>query len=141
MMKRLVALIVGVFFLLALAAAFAAQRQPMAMKKMSSMGEKARCTKTCTTLMDYYNKTSPKMKAREGNKQCWDTCWSRNGKGMKPNAAGLKSFWMGKMPMNLRANQCAQACWRKHHDNSNTVQVAGWRSMPRASACAPGMMQ
>jgi hypothetical protein len=46
-------------------------------------------------------------------------------------------MWMSRMGNNMRANQCAQACWRKFHDESNTVEVGGWRSAPRTVVCTP----
>jgi len=142
MVRRSIGLVLAVVFILALAAALWAARekgrggmkQTMGMKQAGA--EKDRCTRTCSTLMNFYNTNYPKMKAREGNKQCWDTCWSRFGKGKMAGVSEKKAFWMEKRAMNMRANQCAQACWRMHQGNSKTVEVGGWRSMPRSIVCA-----
>ena len=130
MSKRLLSLIVGVVFALMIAGTLYAE---YGTKEMSEVD---RCTKTCSVLVDHYNKMFPAMKAHEGDKQCWQTCWSRMGKTESGSAAQMKSLWMGKMTENMRVNQCSQACWRKYNDNSNTVEVGGWRSMPRTIVCA-----
>jgi hypothetical protein len=99
--------------------------------KPAGQSEYSRCTKTCTTLMDYYRGQYAKMKAHDGDKTCWDNCWARYGKTKSPTVAEQKALWAQHMPKELRANQCAQACWRVHHDGKRTVTVAGWRSEPR----------
>jgi hypothetical protein len=86
--------------------------------------------------MDHFGDKFGKMKAREGDKQCWQTCWSRSGRQTRGTAAGMKKLWMSKMGTQMRANQCAQACWRKHHSDKNEVRVGGWRSQPRSNVCA-----
>ena len=98
--------------------------------------EADRCTMTCTMLMNHYNKKFAAMKVHEGDKQCWETCWFRMGKGTAGSAQEMKTLWMGKMAENMRVNQCSQACWRKHHRESMTVEVGGWRSDPRSQVCA-----
>lgn len=94
-----------------------------------------RCTMTCTMLMNHFNKKHATMKAHEGDKQCWDTCWSRMGERKSGSATEMKDMWMKNRAERMRANQCAQACWRKHNQESNTVEVGGWRSTPRGNAC------
>ncbi|NIM04919.1 MAG: hypothetical protein GTO55_03110 [Armatimonadetes bacterium] len=131
MVRRWLGLAMVVVFVLALAAAL------WAAMKVTCEGEMNRCTTTCDMLISHYNKNFAKMKAHEGDKQCWQNCWSRMGQGAMPSADKMKSFWMGKMAANMRVNQCAQACWRKHHQESNQVEIGGWRSMPRGTVCAP----
>ena len=131
MSKRLLSLIVGVALALMVAGTLYAQRAT------GTMSEVDRCTTTCSMLIDHYNKKFATMKAHEGDKQCWETCWSRHGTSESATAAEMKALWMRKMADNMRVNQCAQACWRKHNDNSNTVEVGGWRSTPRAVVCSP----
>ena len=131
MSKRLLSLIVGVVFVLMIAGTLYAQYT----KGKTSEGD--RCTTTCSMLIDHYNKKFAAMKAHEGDKQCWETCWSRAGTSESGSAAEMKALWMTKMASTMRVNQCAQACWRKHNDNSNTVEVGGWRSTPRTTVCAP----
>jgi hypothetical protein len=46
-----------------------------AMSSSESTNEFDRCTMTCTMLMQHYNKNFAVMKAHEGDKQCWQTCW------------------------------------------------------------------
>ena len=130
MSKRLLSLIVGVVFALLIAGTLYAQQEA---KKTSEVD---RCTTTCSMLVDHYNKKFATMKAHEGDKQCWQTCWSRASTSESGSAAEMKSLWMGKMASSMRVNQCAQACWRKHNDNSNTVEVGGWRSTPRTAVCS-----
>jgi hypothetical protein len=96
-----------------------------------------RCTMTCTMLMNHYNKNYAAMKSREGDKQCWRTCWNRQGEDASPSTSDMKSLWMKNREMSMRVNQCAQACWRTHNDKSGTVAVGGWRSTPRTVVCAP----
>ncbi|MFB3880509.1 MAG: hypothetical protein ACE149_04560 [Armatimonadota bacterium] len=103
---------------------------------MPAMKEFDRCTMTCTLLMDNYQKKYSAMKAHEGDKQCWQTCWSRFGMGEKAAAEKQKETWMAHRAEQMHANQCAQACWRVHHDESKEVMVGGWRSNPRAVVCA-----
>jgi hypothetical protein len=106
------------------------------MGMMPAAKEFDRCTKTCTLLMDNYRKMYATMRAHEGDKQCWGTCWSRFGQGDNPTADMQKNTWMKQMPERMHTNQCAQACWRVHHDQANEVAVGGWRSAPRAVSCA-----
>lgn len=94
-----------------------------------------RCTMTCTMLINHFNKKYATMKAHEGDKQCWDTCWSRVGEGKTGAAMDMKNMWMKNRDERMHANQCAQACWRMHNDNSNIVAVGGWRSTPRSVVC------
>jgi len=129
--KRLLSLIVCVVFALMIVGTLYAQQEA---KKMSEVD---RCTTTCSMLVDHYNKKFAAMKAHEGDKQCWQACWSRAGTSESGSAAEMKSLWMGNMASSMRVNQCSQACWRKHNDNSNTVEVGGWRSAPRTAVCSP----
>jgi hypothetical protein len=71
------------------------------------------------------------MKTHEGDKVCWQNCWTRFGSGGSPSVTDQKDLWTSKTTENMRANQCAQACWRTQHNDSRTVSVAGWRSEPR----------
>ncbi len=100
------------------------------------MKEHERCTKTCSTLMENYHKKYATMKAREGDSKCWGTCWTRFGQGANPTTEMQKDVWMKQMPQRMHVNQCAQACWRVHHNESNEVAVGGWRSAPREVGCA-----
>ncbi len=131
MSKRLLGLIIALAFALVAAGTLYAEYGKGAMSEVD------RCTMTCSMLIDHYNKKFAAMKAHEGDKQCWDTCWSRMGKSEMGSAGEMKSLWMERMPENMRVNQCAQACWRKHNDNSKTVAVGGWRSTPRSVVCTP----
>jgi hypothetical protein len=101
------------------------------MGNMPSQNEYTRCTKTCSMLVDFYHKQFTTMKTHEGDKTCWSNCWTRYGQGGSPSAADQKTLWFSKVADNMRANQCAQACWRTHHSDSRVVAVAGWRSEPR----------
>ena len=130
MSTRLLGIFVAVVFTLLIAGALYAEYAK------GQMGEVDRCTMTCSILMDNYNKKFATMKAHEGDRQCWETCWSRMGRGQTSSVADMKALWMSQMAENMRANQCAQACWRKHND-SNTVAVGGWRSTPRTVVCTP----
>ncbi len=103
---------------------------------MPAAKEFDRCTMTCTLLMDNYQKKYASMRAHEGDKQCWQTCWSRMGKGSGPTMEAQKGVWMQNHPNHMRANQCAQGCWRINHDQSKEVAVGGWRSAPRDTVCA-----
>jgi len=105
----------------------------MTMGNMPSQSEYTRCTKTCNTLMDFYHKQYAKMKTHEGDKTCWGNCQTRYGQGESPSMAGQKSLWSSKVADSMRANQCAQACWRTHHSDNRTISVAGWRSEPRSN--------
>ena len=131
MSKRVLGLIIVVLFAVMAAGTLYAEQAK------GKMGEVDRCTMTCSMLIDHYNKQFAAMKAHEGDKQCWETCSSRMGRSETGSAAEMKSLWMDKMGSTMRVNQCAQACWRKHNDNSNTVAVGGWRSEPRSTVCAP----
>ena len=51
--------------------------------------------------------------------------------GMRPSASEMKAFWAERRPNNMRANMCAQACWRMHHNDDRGVSVGGFRSEPR----------
>jgi hypothetical protein len=146
MSKKVIAMLVAALFIVALAGALMAAKQPpmkmngmnmSGMKMMDKMhkSEPSRCSKTCDTLMVNYRKMHSMMKTHEGDKQCWQACWSRYGKGSSASTADMKKLWTSKTAMNMRANQCAQACWRMHNKNSNTVAVAGWKSTPRSQAC------
>ena len=148
MSRKLIAMFVVVLFVVALAGALMAAKEGTDPMKMNGMkmgnqmmdkmhkSEPGRCTKTCDTLLTNYRKMFSMMKSHEGDKQCWTTCWSRYGKSQTTSTADMKKLWVSKTSENMRANQCAQACWRMHHKNSNTVEVAGWRSMPRTAVCA-----
>lgn len=48
--------------------------------------------------------------------------------GMRPSASEMKAFWAERRPNNMRANMCAQACWRMHHNDDRGVSVGGFRS-------------
>jgi hypothetical protein len=138
MCKRCSALAVAAaLLLLAIGALWAQYGGGMAAKTTTCEGESNRCTMTCTMLMNHYNKKFETMKAHEGDKQCWQTCWTRMGKGGEGTAQAMKSLWTEKMAANMRVNQCAQACWRKHHGNASTVEIGGWRSTPRSVVCTP----
>ena len=148
MSRKLIAMFVMVLFIVALAGTLMAAKERTDKMKMTGMklmghmkdtmhkSEPGRCTKTCDTLLANYRKMFSMMKSHEGDKQCWQTCWSRYGKSQTTSTADMKKLWVSKTSENMRANQCAQACWRMHHKNSNTVEVAGWRSMPRTAVCA-----
>jgi hypothetical protein len=47
--------------------------------------------------------------------------------------AEKKAMWRDMRDKHMRANQCAQACWRTHHNDETAVEVGGWRSEPRAN--------
>jgi hypothetical protein len=104
--------------------------------KATGISDWARCTKTCSTLMQLMARSHARVKVHEGDKQCWQTCWNRMGKGATRSAARMKAFWTQNSAKHMRANQCAQACWRMHHDNTKMVQVKDWRSEPRDTICA-----
>ena len=89
-------------------------------KMMPAQNEYSRCTKTCSALMDYYHKQYAKMKTHEADKTCWSNCWTRYGKGKSASTSDEKNLWTSRMAQNMRANQCAQACWRSE-PRSNTV--------------------
>jgi hypothetical protein len=151
MPKRMQGIAIAIIVLLlaagALWAEYAARSEPAATTEhrmmaqpeatmMPVMKEFDRCTMTCTLLMDNYQKKYSAMRAHEGDKQCWKTCWSRFGMGENPTAEKQKEMWMTHRAESMHANQCAQACWRVHHDESKEVMVGGWRSNPRGVVCA-----
>jgi len=151
---RMLGVVIAVVALLLMAGAlwaqygsYGSQSEPMAKPEagmtakpetgmMPAAKEFERCTKTCTLLMDNYHKMYPTMRAHEGDKRCWSTCWSRYGERSNPTADEQKGMWMKQMSGRMHANQCAQACWRVHHDDSKEVAVGGWRSVPREVGCA-----
>lgn len=137
MRRRTVAVLVAVLLALGVAGALWAEYGARAEGKATCASEADRCSMTCTMLTNHWNKKFGTMKAHEGDKQCWEICWRRMGKEGAGSAAELKALWMENMASNMRANQCAQACWRKSHDNSSTVEVGGWRSTPRSIVCTP----
>ena len=138
MSGRVIAVLVALVLIIAVAGALWAEyASEKRAAKASCEGESDRCTMTCTMLMNHYNKKFATMKAHEGDKQCWQTCWSRMGRGETGTVAETKALWMKNMAPNMRVNQCAQACWRSHHEDSNTVEVGGWRSAPRTVVCTP----
>ncbi len=140
MSKRLVIALIAVALILVAAGALRATHQEGSMAAGHSAEyakEFDRCTMTCTMLMNHYNKKFAAMKAHEGDKQCWHTCSSRSGgTGEEASTSDMKELWMKNRAERMRANQCAQACWRIHND-SNTVAVGGWRSAPRDAVCTP----
>lgn len=102
-------------------------------------GDFQRCLTTCNTVIKYYGEKRPTLKTHEGDKQCWQTCAARFGQGKNLGSTNaMKTFWAERRTTHLHANQCAQACWRKFHNGSEIVRVAGMNSQPRAVACAPG---
>ncbi len=109
------------------------EKSEMSMMPMAK--EFDRCTMTCAMLMNHYEKTYGMMRAHEGDKKCWSTCWSRYGEGAMLTTEKQKELWMKQRPERMRANQCAQACWRAHHEDAKEVMVGGWRSTPRDIAC------
>ncbi len=116
-------------------------REQMPVRRAPSLaGEHSRCTKTCTTVMAHYTKQFGSMKTHEGDRQCWETCWKRFGDRAKKQAVAteMKRLWMMRNARQMRINQCAQACWRRHHEGETAVSVAGYRSEPRP--WAPGGM-
>ncbi len=103
-------------------------------------GDYNRCLATCDTVIKYYGTKRATLKAHEGDKQCWSTCDARLNRSKNAgNAQAMKAFWTEQKPTNLRANQCAQACWRKYHKGA--VNTAGWRSEPRSVACTPAAVE
>jgi len=138
MTKRSIVVVFALLLLVLLSAGlWAKMHESDAMPAAKSTDDEMdRCTMTCTMLMDHYNKNFARMKAHEGDSQCWQTCWKRLGPAKSASMEEMKTFWMERRPMNMRANQCAQACWRVNHQDSNTVEVGGWRSEPRDTACA-----
>lgn len=103
-----------------------------------------RCTKTCQTVMPHFTNKFATMNTHEGDRQCWQTCWNRFGDKSKKSASATdtKRLWMTRNSRHMRINQCAQACWRKHHQGQAGVTVAGYRSQPRpcVSGAMSGMM-
>jgi hypothetical protein len=99
-----------------------------------------RCTKTCNMVMPHYRQKYTAQKTHEGDRACWQTCWSRFGdKSVKsPSATQTKALWMIRRPQYMRVNQCGQACWRRFHQGQAAITVAGYRSEPRP--WAPGGM-
>jgi hypothetical protein len=96
--------------------------------------DRDRCGKTCTALMKNWTGKCSVTKAHDGDAQCWQTCAARaDKKDASPQEA--KAIWSKQMVTEMRANKCAQACWRKAHSNKSLVPVVGWRSEPRPSAC------
>jgi len=105
---------------------------------MQRRGDFDRCPATCSMLIKHYGTQRATLKTHEGDRQCWQTCDLRFNQGRNENdVKAMKAFWMEHKATNLHTNQCAQACWRKFHKGSNMVNVASWRSEPRAVACAP----
>jgi len=136
MSRRLMALLITVALVVAIAGVVLAQaavREPAGGCEMAA----DRCTTTCAMLMNHYNRKFATMGAHEGDMQCWQTCWTRQGMGRTGTADEMKAGWMQFMGQSMRVNQCTQACWREHHENSNTVVVGGWRSEPRSVVCTP----
>jgi hypothetical protein len=131
MTTRGLAVLVGLALMIVIAGALLAEA------RAAGQSEADRCSMTCTVLMRHWDRKFNTMKAHEGDGQCWNTCWERFGTGQECPAADKKKIWMSRMGDNMRANQCAQACWRKFHDESNTVEVGGWRSAPRSVVCTP----
>ncbi len=138
MKPRVIAVLVAMALTVVVAGALWAQygAKPQA-GQVEGQSEVDRCSMTCSMLVNHWNKKYAAMRAHEGDKQCWDTCWSRFGEGRGESAAEMKALWMGRMAESMRTNQCSQACWRKFHDDSNTVAVGGWRSTPRTIVCTP----
>ncbi len=102
-------------------------------------GDFIRCPATCNTIIKYYGEKRPTLKTHEGDQQCWQTCDARFNQGHNAgNMQAMKAFWSQHRPTSMRTNQCAQACWRKFHNGSSLVRVAGRESDPRGVACAPG---
>ena len=142
----LVVALVGVIWAKAPEQGARQDRERMARERMvrtrapSLVGEHNRCTKTCTIVMSHFNKQFAAMKTHEGDRQCWELCWNRfGGKSQKSAAATeMKRLWMTRNARQMRINQCAQACWRRHHEGQAAVSVAGYRSQPRP--CVPGGM-
>ncbi len=140
MSKRFAGVLIAMVLVVAAAGALWATQHEGTMPAGHSAGyakEFDRCTMTCTMLMNHYNRNFGAMKAHEGDKQCWHTCWSRFGSAREEaSTSDMKELWMRNRVERMRANQCAQACWRIHNDSS-MVEVGGWRSAPRDVVCTP----
>lgn len=105
-------------------------------------GDYDRCLTTCNTLVKHYAVKRVTLKSHDGDKQCWQTCASRFGQGRDlTSAQAMKTFWRERKLTDLHPNQCAQACWRKYHEGSDIVRVAGLRSAPRSVGCTPSAVR
>jgi len=133
-MKRWASLVVSAVIAVTLIGAMWAKQQSQKPHSHAA-SEYRRCAKTCNVLLDQFNKSYPNTPTHEGDKQCYDTCWARMGKGKPGTASEMKKLWQENMPSHLHANQCAQACWRQRHRDSMTVAVGGWKSEPRSAMC------
>ena len=126
MSRRVLAVLVVVAFALVCAGGLWA--------KSADKCDRDRCGKTCTTLMKNWTGKCSVAKAHEGDAECWTTCAVRAGQ-KEASVKEAKALWAKQMVSEMRANKCAQACWRKSHGSKSLVSVANLRSEPRASAC------
>lgn len=133
-MKRWASLVLAAGVIIASIGAIWA-RQESQQPEPVAPGEYRRCVKTCNALMEQFNRSYPRMRVHEGDRRCWETCWARMGKGEPDTASSMKKLWLEQMPSNMRANQCARACWRRQHEQDETVRIGGWRSEPRSALC------
>ena len=135
MSRRSVVVVVMLAWVLAVASmVWAARAAPKG-------GDYNRCLATCDTVTKYYGTKRATLKTHDGDKQCWSTCDARLDRSKNAgNVQAMKAFWIQQKTTNLRANQCAQACWRKYHKGA--VSTAGWRnSEPRSVACTPAAVE
>jgi hypothetical protein len=95
--------------------------------------EHVRCVATCATVMPYYQQRFAALQTHDGDTQCWANCWRQFGDSARPNptADQQRQLWRSRSPQYMRANQCAQTCWRKYHPQDTAVLVAGLPSLPR----------
>jgi hypothetical protein len=95
--------------------------------------EHVRCVATCATVMPYYQQRFAALQTHDGDTQCWANCWRQFGDSTRPNptADQQRQLWRSRSPQYMRANQCAQTCWRKYHPQDTAVLVAGLPSLPR----------
>ncbi len=133
-MKGWASLVVSAVIVVTLIGATWAKQQSQKPRSHAA-SEYRRCAKTCSVLLDQFNTSYPKMQPHEGDEQCYNTCWARTGKGQPGSPSEAKKVWQENMPSHMRANQCAQACWRRRHKESATVAVGGWKSEPRSAIC------
>jgi hypothetical protein len=133
-MTRWVSLVVSAVIAVTLIGAMWAKQQSQKPHSPAA-SEYRRCAKTCNALLVQFNESYPNRPTHEGDKQCRDTCWARMGKGKPGSASDMKNLWQENMSSHMRANQCAQACWRQRHRDNKTVSVGGWQSEPRTIVC------
>lgn len=109
-------------------------------KMPSQAKEHKRCVVTCNTVMPFHRRKYAALKTHEGDTQCWHNCWNRFGDTTQTNVSlsDKKQLWQGKNAQYLRANQCAQTCYRRFHNQKAqpAIEVAGAHSRPRAWVAA-----